>query len=160
MCENSCVASSFAEQEGRFSYGNERISEDFLMSETKTSCDLGMKVNTGLEVLLLNTSVYGKTPAYLDMLSDGSHGLNYYERRSFVEMNRNNGVFFRFFNTRMSHVMNASQAISFTLNENIVAYEIRLWDPDFNNGNIGGYKSMTEYDLKLFYGKFGTLFLK
>ena len=75
-------------------------------------------------------------------------------------MIKNNGVFYRFFNSQMSHVMNASQAISFSLNERKIAHEIRLWDSDFNKGKSGGYKSLTEYKLKVFYGKFGTLFIK
>ena len=160
MCENSCVAAALAAQERRFLYGNEIISETYIMDNAKASCKQGMTVDVGLDVLLPKTNVFRRIPVYIDFLEDESHGLKYYEKRSFDEMSKDHGVFFRFFNSQMSHVMNASQAISFTLNERIIAHEIRLWDSDFNNGKIGGYKSMTEYDLKLFYGKFGTLFLK
>lgn len=160
MCENSCVAAALAAQEHRFPYGNELITEEFIMENAKATCKIGMTVNTGLDVFYSKTNVYSGIPVYTDFLEDESHGLRYYEKRSFDEMSKNNGVFFRFFNSQMSHVMNASQAISFTLNERIMEHEIRLWDPDFKNGKIGGYKSMTEYDLRLFYGKFGTLFIK
>ena len=160
MCENSCVAAALAAQEHRLPYGNELITEEFIMEKANATCKIGMTVNAGLDVFLPKTSVYSRIPVYTDFLEDESHGLRYYEKRSFDEMSKNHGVFFRFFNSQMSHVMNASQAISFTLNERIMEHEIRLWDPDFKNGKIGGYKSMTEYDLRLFYGKFGTLFIK
>ena len=159
MCENSCVASALAAQEARFVNGNKIISEAYIMDNAKATCKQGMTVDAGLGVLLPKTNVYRRVPVYTDFLEDESHGLNYYEQRSFDEMSRNNGVFFRFFNSQMSHVMNASQAISFILNGRKEAHEIRLWDSDFNDGKIGGYKSMTEYDLKIFYGKFGTLFI-
>ncbi len=159
MCESSCVASALAAQEARFVNGNKIISEAYIMDNAKATCKQGMTVDAGLGVLLPKTNVYRRVPVYTDFLEDESHGLNYYEQRSFDEMSRNNGVFFRFFNSQMSHVMNASQAISFILNGRKEAHEIRLWDSDFNDGKIGGYKSMTEYDLKIFYGKFGTLFI-
>ena len=159
MCEKSCVAAALAAQEHRLPYGNEIITEEYIMDNAKTTCKQGMTVNDGLGVLLKKTNVYRGIPVYTEFLEDEIHGLTYYEKRSFDEMIKNNGVFVRFFNSQMSHVMNASQAISFSLNGKKIAHETRLWDSDFNNGKTGGYKSMTEYDLKVFYGKFGTLFI-
>ena len=159
-CENSCVAAALAAQEHRLPYGNETITEAFIMDNANATCKLGMTVNDGLGVLLQNTNVYRRIPVYTEFLENESHGLTYYEKRSFDEMIKNNGVFYRFFNSQMSHVMNASQAISFSLNERKITHEIRLWDSDFNKGKSGGYKSLTEYKLKVFYGKFGTLFIK
>lgn len=160
MCKRSCVASALAEQEKRLPNHNEVLTEKHIMNAAKASCDEGMFVHVGLDVFLKQTSVYRKIPAYIDFLDDNDHGLTYYEKRSFIEMERDNGVFFKIFNDQMDHAMNASRAISFLLNNQEPSYEIILWDSDFNNGKIGGFKSLTLYDWGKFYGKMGTLFKK
>ena len=153
MCENSCVASALAAQEARFLDGNKELTESFILSSFDDPCKNGLFAHEALALYKQNSDIY-QSYSYFKLKKE----LSYYEKRTFDEMNLNRGVLFRFYNNRMRHVLNATQAIEFIMNDNRISNEIRLWDSDFNNGKTGGYKSFTEYDLEKFFGKMGVLY--
>ena len=153
MCENSCVASALAAQEARFLDGNKELTESFILSSFDDPCEKGLFAHEALALYKKNSDIY-QSYSYFKLNKE----ISYYEKRTFDEMNLNRGVLFRFYNNRMRHVLNATQAIEFIMNDNRISHEIRLWDSDFNNGKTGGYKSFTDYDLEQFFGKMGVLY--
>ena len=157
ICENSCVADAFAAQEKRLN-GNKYLTPETIMSWKDNSCNEGYKTDKVIPSFLKESSIYINTRDYSDM----SNGLDYYEERAYKEMNRNCGVFFNFYNKSIKgHVVNATTATQFILNDKTLAHEIRIWDSGLdNNGQVEGYKSLLFYDLNKLYGKFGVFHIK
>jgi hypothetical protein len=157
ICENSCVADAFAAQEKRLN-GNKYLTPETIMSWKDNSCNEGYKTDKVIPSFLKESSIYINTRDYSDM----SNGLDYYEERAYKEMNRNCGVFFNFYNKSIKgHVVNATTATQFKLNDELKGHEIRIWDSGLdNNGNVEGYKSLLFYDLNKLYGKFGVFHIK
>ena len=157
ICENSCVADAFAAQEKRLN-GNKYLTPETIMSWKDNSCKEGYKTDKVIPSFLKESNVYRNILDYSDMVI----GLEYYEKRAFIEMNRNCGVFFNFYNENINgHVVNATTATQFKLNDELKGHEIRIWDSGLdNNGNVEGYKSLLFYDLNKLYGKFGVFHIK
>ena len=85
-----------------------------------------------------------------------------FEKRAYDEMYKNHGIFFNLYNDYIiGHVVNATTATQFILNDKTLAHEIRIWDSGLdNNGQVEGYKSLLFYDLNKLYGKFGVFHIK
>ena len=158
-CENSCVADAFAAQEARLN-GNNGLTPEIIMSWKENSCEEGLTTSDIIPRFLEKSTVYDKNyKVYMEMILN-KNPISYFEKRAFTEMTRNSGVFFMFGNDNINgHVVNASIATQFFLDNQSKGYEIIIWDSGLNKDKVvEGYKSMSFYDLNKLYGKFGTFF--
>ena len=158
-CENSCVADAFAAQEARLN-GNNGLTPEIIMSWKENSCEEGLTTSDIIPRFLEKSTVYDKNyKVYMEMILN-KNPISYFEERAFTEMTRNSGVFFMFGNDNINgHVVNASIATQFFLDNQSKGYEIIIWDSGLNKDKVvEGYKSMSFYDLNKLYGKFGTFF--
>lgn len=156
----SCVASSLAGQEQRLK-GNIKLTEEYFMGKTKGSDTEGLNTSKELEDYKSTSYVYSDYSYFKAVKAN-----DYYEGYTFSEMSNNNGVLFRFYddlldknNQIINHTMNASIAISFSINNGPEKHEVVVWDSDFINGNVGGYRSFLEF-ASHFYYKMGILWKK
>ena len=152
MCENSCVATAFAAQEARFTYGNPEITEEWLMSTDDNAYSKGLYTHKVLPIFCEKSTVF-KNYTYFP-----KKNFSDYENHAYREMQEDNGVFFRFEGNH-GHVVNASVAIEFLLNNKVLNHEIRIWDAGKENGKTVGFRSLDYYNQpnKLFH-KMGILF--
>jgi len=156
-CKNSCVADAFSAQEARFEYGNKELTPEEIMSWEENSCEYGLKASDIIPLFLKQTEVYSNNGyTYTDM--NDISGISYYEKRAYFEMDKNRGVFFNFSPSEFEngHVVNASTAIQFSIDNQVKAHEIRIWDSGNDNGKPGGYRSLLFYDLNKLFGKYGA----
>ena len=152
MCENSCVATAFAAQESRFTYGNPEITEEWLMSTDDNAYSKGLYTHKVLPIFCEKSTVF-KNYTYFP-----KKNFSNYENHAYREMQEDNGVFFRFEGNH-GHVVNASVAIEFLLNSKVLNHEIRIWDAGKENGKTVGFRSLDYYNQpnKLLH-KMGILF--
>lgn len=139
ICENSCVASALAAQEARFTYGNQEITEEWLMSTDKNAYKNGLYVHKVLPVFNNKSSIFSRG-SY-----DSKEIFSDYENHAYREMHDDNGIFFRFEGIH-GHVVNASVAIEFLLNDKVLNHEIRVWDAGKENGQTAGFRPLDFYD--------------
>ena len=156
----SCVASSLAAQEKRLK-GNIELTEEYFMDKTNGSYSEGLNTSKELKEYITMSHVY---PNYTYFKAVKKN--EYYEGYTFSEMSKNNGVLFRFYddpfdrnNQIINHTMNASRAISFSINNGPEKHEVILWDSDFIDEKVGGYRRFLEFAEHLYY-KMGILFKK
>lgn len=156
----SCVASSLAAQEQRLK-GNIELTEEYFMDKTNGSYSEGLNTSKELKEYITMSHVY---PNYTYFKAVKKN--EYYEGYTFSEMSKNNGVLFRFYddpfdrnNQIINHTMNASRAISFSINNGPEKHEVILWDSDFIDEKVGGYRRFLEFAEHLYY-KMGILFKK
>ena len=155
-----CVASSLAAQEQRLN-GNMELTKDYFMDKTIGSYSDGLKTSKELEEYKTISHVYPNN-TYFKAVKENE----YYEGYIFSEMSKNNGVLFRFYddpfdknNQIINHTMNASKAIGFSVNNGPEKHEIIVWDSDFIDKKVGGYRPFLEF-ANHFYYKVGILFKK
>lgn len=139
MCENSCVAAALAAQEARFTYGNHEITEEWLMSTDKNAYKNGLYVHKALQEFNKKSFVYRRS-SY-----KSKENFSDYEDHAYREMKDDNGIFFRFEGIH-GHVVNASVAIEFLFNNEILNHEIRVWDAGKENGQTAGFRPLDFYD--------------
>ena len=158
-CENSCVADAISSQEQRFIYGNDLLTPEYIMSQYDNSCKNGLNVLNSLNFMLKNTNVYKGRTFY--PLKDSQNN-QFYEEMTFKEMKCDNGIFFSVKgNTELSHIVNVSHAIEFSINGTNKGHEVIIWDPMFKQETNGCYRQLFDfYDRNKLYINIGIMFHK
>ncbi len=168
MLKCSCVASAVSAQEKRLN-GNTLINEFSILwlfgwglSDMIPQYHFkGLNTSCVLDYLKQVSTVYNDNKYFVPK-KNNEHN----EGFTFSEMKKDNGVLYRFYddpkemNNTISHTMNASRAIRFTMNNEILKHEIQVWDSGLVNGKVGGYRSFLEFAGGNLYYKMGILFKK
>ena len=155
-----CLATCMMAQERRFPYGNMDITEESMLNlflDYK-----GIPAFDGWISIEELSHVYHdwedkKATALADpFVSEFENKFGSVEQYTFDAMNKGEGITYHYFtdDPNMNHAINAYQAVKYyDGNKNKTTYDIRMWDPDPNNG---GSKPFTRYRLN----KIHTLKLK